>query len=252
MLNFRKTGSGEPLVMLHGLFGSLESLAGIGRQLSASYTVYAVDLPNHGRSKHITGSSLSAFAQEVASWMDSQGIRNPTLLGHSMGGKVAMELALMQPEAVQNLVVLDISPASYPPRHNEIFAGLAAVNLAAIRTRGDADMVLRDYETEESVRTFLLKNLARQGEEFVWRLNLDDLKRSYPQLIAANRPGLFDGPVLFLKSARSNYIQAEHKEDMLSRFPNVQLKVVAEAGHWLHAEKPDMVSRLVQRFISSR
>lgn len=251
MLHHRCSGEGEPLVLLHGLFGSLENLGAIARHLAKQYRVYSVDLPNHGRSPHIDNAGLAAMARELASWMDAQALASAHIIGHSLGGKVAMELALQQPQRVEKLVVIDIAPVAYPPRHDDVFAGLNAIDTAALQQRQQADALLSDYVQEPAVRTFLLKNLSKAESGFAWRLNLHELERSYAQLIAANHSGCFDKPVLFLKGADSDYISAAYKDEIMQRFPRAQLRVVDNTAHWLHAEKPELVSKLITRFLGS-
>ncbi len=248
MLNWRKSGAGPPLVMIHGLFGSLENLAGIGRSLSEVFSVYSLDLPNHGASDPLSNGDLAQYAAAVGQWLGQQALEQPIILGHSLGGKVAMELALSEPDKMAKLVVLDISPAAYSDRHGEVFNGLEAVDRGDIQNRAQADYILRDYVEEAAVRSFLLKNLARQEGKFKWRINLPELRQSYPRLIQANRAGVFDKPVLFVKGGRSDYIKEASKEDILQRFPRAQVRVVEETGHWLHAEKPKLVARVIARF----
>lgn len=251
MLHHRCSGEGEPLVLVHGLFGSLENLGAVARFLAKDYLVYSVDLPNHGRSPHIAGADLTTMAQELAAWMDAQGLAQPSFVGHSLGGKVVMELALQQPQRVERLVVIDIAPVVYPPRHDDVFAGLAAIDVASITQRKQADAVLSEHVHEPAVRTFLLKNLVKTADGFAWRVNLADLQRSYPKLIAGNSDGVFRRPVLFLKGADSDYITTAHKDDIMQRFPQAQLRVIDNTAHWLHAEKPELVSKLISKFLRS-
>ena len=251
MLNVRCSGSGEPVVLLHGLFGSLENLGAIARLLARQYTVYSVDLPNHGRSPHVRGGNLATMAKLVRAWVDSEGLHGINLIGHSLGGKVAMEMSLSAPELVRRLVVVDIAPVAYPERHNDVFAGLRAICLQAISSRTQADHILSEYVQEDAVRTFLLKNLSKGEGGFTWRMNLDDLEAQYPDLIAANRLGVFPGPVLFLKGGLSDYITSTYKEEILQRFPSAQLREVENTAHWLHAEKPELVAKLISKFLQS-
>lgn len=248
MLHFRCAGQGEPLVLVHGLFGSLENLGAVARFLAKEYTVYSVDLPNHGRSPHVSGANLELMANSLRQWMDEQRLDRVHLVGHSLGGKVAMELALQEPERIDRLVVIDIAPVGYPPRHDDVFAGLLAIDPQAINSRKEADAVLSDHVQEPAVRTFLLKNLAKTEEGFSWRVYLSDIHRCYPELIKGNRSGRFDRPVLFLKGAQSDYLTPAYKDEIVQRFADVQLRVVENTGHWLHAEKPELVSKLMLKF----
>lgn len=255
MLHFRLSNSDgvdkPALVLIHGLFGSLENLGGIARLFTPFYSVYSLDLPNHGRSSHVSDCSLESMANTVSDWMSEQGLNSAYFLGHSLGGKVAMELALKYPSKVKKLAVIDIAPVNYPPRHNDVFAGLLAINPASLLSRAEADTILREYVSESAVRTFLLKNLAKVGGVFQWRMNLDDLHQNYGDLISSNRTACYEGDTLFVKGGDSDYIKEGHRADITQRFPNAQLRIVANTGHWLHAEKPEIVAKLVLRFMSA-
>ena len=250
MLYFRSQGQGDPLVMIHGLFGSMENLGTIAKQLADTFTVFSIDLPNHGRSPHSGEMSLTTMMEDVCAWMDSQGLTRAHFLGHSLGGKTAMELALSHPERVQKLVVLDIAPVHYPPHHNEVFAGLLSIEPDSLGSRQEADQLLMPHVPETAVRSFLLKNLVREEAGFRWRMNVPVIHRRYGDLIRENRADKqFNGPVLFLKGGDSNYIGEEYRADIINRFPAAQVKIVAGTGHWLHAEKPELVALLSKKFL---
>ncbi len=249
MLYSRSQGQGEPVILLHGLFGSMENLGALARPLAEHFTVHSLDLPNHGRSPHTPSTDLASMAAAVAAWMDVQGVARAHIVGHSLGGKTAMELALMLPERISGLVVIDIAPVHYPPHHNEVFTGLAQVSPASLQQRSDAEALMAPYVPELAVRSFLLKNLVKEADGFRWRMNLPVIARDYPFLIAGNRAGIYTGPVLFVKGGNSDYVTTAHKGEIISRFPAAQLKIVPDTGHWLHAEKPDLVSGLTLRFL---
>ena len=247
----RSQGAGEHVIMLHGLFGSMENLGAIAKPLAEHFTVHSLDLPNHGRSPHTAELNLGTMAQAVKDWMDLTGIHQARVFGHSLGGKTAMELALTYPDRVTKLVVADIAPVVYPPHHDEVFAGLLSIEPDSLGSRTEADQLLLPYVPETAVRSFLLKNLVKEEESgFRWRLNLPVIHRSYAALISANRDDKsFAGPVLFLKGGNSDYyIGEQYRNDIVSRFPAAELKVVANTGHWLHAEKPDLVASLSLKF----
>ena len=248
----RQVGSGEPLIAIHGLFGSIENLGMITRLLKGDVSVYSLDLPNHGRSLHIDKVTLPIMAKVIVEWMDAQQIQNAHFLGHSLGGKVAMEIALRFPERVNKLVVADIAPVAYERRHDDVLAGFAAVDLASIKSRKEADIAMAEYVPEIAVRSFLLKNLEQVEGRWQWRINLDGLSRSYENLIAGNSTSLApaNAPTLFIKGERSNYILPEHKDAILRLFPRASVKVIADTEHWLHAEKPDIFSGIVKRFLN--
>jgi esterase len=248
-IDFSVRGEGEPLILIHGLFGTRENLGTLARTFAEDYCVYSIDLPNHGRSAHIDPFSLSTLATLVIEWMESIDLASARFFGHSLGGKVAMEIALSHPEKVKQLVVADIAPVRYQDRHSSVFEGLLAVDLDGLSSRTEAERVLSNYVTEKPVRSFLLKNLQRNDEgQFYWRMNLKGLHGNFAYMINQNREGVYSGPVLFLKAENSDYILSEHKDAITTRFPQTQLKVVSNTGHWLHAEKPDLVTRLSKRF----
>ncbi len=254
-LNFKQfSDQGEPLIMMHGLFGSLENLAGIAKLLADEFTVYSLDMRNHGRSGNTDEMTLAECAQDVVEFLDTQGIEQANLWGHSLGGKVMMELALTHPRRVKSLVVADIAPVDYEtPRHEHIFAGLKSVNLNEITSRSEVDEHLKSFIKESQVRSFILKNLYKAEDgSFGWRANLNSLHSNYRNIIGPNRHDQkYTGPVLFLKGAESDYISPDHREAIGSRFPNADLKIVSGTGHWLHAAKPTIIARLTRSFLQN-
>lgn len=250
-LHHRVTGNGEPVILLHGLFGSLDNLNGVARRLAESRQVHALDLRNHGQSPHVSNMSYAAMAGDVLGYMDDQGLARAALLGHSMGGKTAMELALRHPDRVSRLIVADIAPVAYPRHHDSILAGLRAVTPSRIGSRREADAILADHVPELAVRQFLLKNLVRKGpDHFVWRMNLDVIERCYDRLVGGQDiDASYEGPVLFIKGGDSDYLQNRHRQTVERLFPRARLRVIPGTGHWLHAEKPDLFATLCERFL---
>ncbi|MFT5083417.1 MAG: esterase [Lentisphaeria bacterium] len=251
-LHFKKSGSGDALVLIHGLFGSLENLGAIARLLSAHFTVYSVDLPNHGRSLHTETTSLESLSHLLLEWLDQQQLQKVHIFGHSLGGKVGMELALRHPERVDRLVVVDIAPVHYEPHHHEVFGGLLAIDPTVLASRAEADTTLKQHVDDMVIRSFLLKNLVKEpGGHFSWRMNLPVIHRGYAELVKGNHAeSSFHGDTLFLKGGNSDYIKEHFRDDILSRFPKAGLKVIANTGHWLHAEKPEIVAKITQKFFS--
>ncbi len=246
----RQSGEGSPLVLLHGLFGSLENLGVLARPLSEHFCVHAVDLPNHGRSMHTASLSLSVLAETLAEWMDQQGLEKAHFVGHSLGGKAAMEFALRWPERVDSLSVLDIAPVPYSAHHDAVFKALHALDVTAVKTRQDADQQMQAYLEDASLRSFLLKNLQKDKEgKFHWRINLSVIARDYANILEGNRAGIYSGPVLFLKGETSPYILKEHQQAIHSCFPHAQFRIISGTGHWLHAEKPELVSKSLLKFL---
>lgn len=251
-------GAAPVLVIIHGLFGSLENLGPIARVLAESHSVVSVDLPNHGRSPQVAAldMSLTAMAQQLdqtlqALNLEQASINQVSLLGHSLGGKVAMEYALIFPAKVKKLIVADIAPVQYQPRHQAVFAGLKSVNLTSITSRKEAERSMADHIEEEGVRLFLLKSLERNPDPpgFRWRMNIGILEQAYPSFIAAPRMAQFDGPVLFIKGADSDYLLAEHQPEVQARFSQAAVKIIHGTGHWLHSQKPVVFSKLASKFL---
>jgi esterase len=250
-LNFSQMGEGPPLVLLHGLFGSGANLGGVARALADSHSVFSLDLPNHGRSPWLENATLERMAAQVTGWMDQQDLANARFLGHSLGGKVAMQLALSRPGRVSALVVADIAPVDYPPGHDSIFVALDAVAAAGCESRQAAAAIMREHLAEEDVIQFLLTSLRRDADgHYHWRFNLAGLHRDYTAARAAPRASApYSGPVLFIKGGESSYITEAHREAILRLFPRAVLKILPGCGHWLHAERPDLFNSLVRRFL---
>lgn len=194
--------------------------------------------------------TFDAMSADVIAVLNDLHIEKTFIVGHSMGGKIAMEVALEAPERVQGLVIADIAPVAYDARHNTILDALEGMNLAQIESRSDADKQLSESIEERGVRQFLLKNLRKTDEGWQWRMNLPALRENYPSLIGA--PGskdCYNGPVLFIRGGDSDYIQSKHRSEILKRFPNADAKTIEGVGHWLHAEKPTVFNKIVARFL---
>jgi esterase len=245
------TGQGQPLVLIHGLFGSYENLGVIARALQNEFQIVNLDLRNHGRSPRADFMDYPQMALDVVETLDYLGIEQSSVLGHSMGGKVAMQLALSVPCRVHKLVLADISPVINEPRHQSILQGLQAIDLATLQDRKQADTLLQSYVSELGVRQFLLKNLYKDEQnQFQWRINLAALVSNYQRLLAAPLPNQpFEGETLFIKGGNSDYIQAAHQPLIHSLFPKASAKIIQGTGHWLHAEKPTAFSKIVSDFL---
>ncbi|MDX1588712.1 MAG: alpha/beta fold hydrolase [Oleiphilaceae bacterium] len=250
-LHASSAGEGPPVILLHGLFGAGDNLGGIRRRLQHRFRLHSLDLRNHGQSPHAGSMSYPEMAADVRAWMDANGLASAAVLGHSMGGKVAMELALGDPGRVDRLIVADIAPVAYEPHHDGILEGMQSLDTGALSSRREADRALSSSIDDSRVRQFLLTNLVPAEQGFRWRLNLPGLVDCYPQIMAAPQArGPYQGPVLFLKGGESDYIDKAHQQATEKRFPRARLRVVPGAGHWLHGEKPDLVARLCERFLS--
>ena len=252
-LHFDRFGDeGEILIIIHGLFGSASNFRGLARRYSAHYKTYCLDLRNHGLSFHDDDISYEAMASDVIGFMDKENISKAHIMGHSMGGKVAMQVALNYPKYVDKLIIGDIAPTAYPPNHQNIFDGLNAINLDEIKTRSAAEIILKDYVEDAGVRIFLLTNLVRNKDQsFRWRINLAALEVNYEEVAAAPKGKPFLGKTLFIRGELSAYVPDAFKKQIAQSFPNYTLETLSGVGHWLHAEKPIEYSKLVTDFLES-
>jgi esterase len=242
-----------PLAILHGLFGSGRNWASIARRLAFSRPVIAFDLRNHGASAWAGGMAYGEMAEDVLAMLDERGCRRTALLGHSMGGKVAMTAALRDPGAVERLVVVDIAPVVYPPHHLGLVRVMRGLDLSGIQRRGEADAALAAAVPDAAERGFLLQNLVFDGDRARWRLNLEAIERAMPQLTGFP-PGpdsaVYHGPALFVAGGRSDYLLPEHEPAIRRRFPNARLARIPDAGHWVHAEQPQAFLDIVEPFLN--
>lgn len=250
-LHFHRSGSGEPLFILHGLFGTWENLGTTIKTLAEHYDVIAPDMLNHGRSPHIETFNYETMANAVLELADQLNIETFKLLGHSMGGKIAMELAINHPDRIEKLIVVDIAPVQYPHHHVDVFEGLKSISLETLNSRSEADKHLAKHVTNPSVRAFLLKNLYRnKAGRFEWRMHLSALDTHYQHIAAAVSKGRYSGPTLFIKGSDSEYLLADYQHAVTQRFANTQLRIIEGTGHWPHAEKPALFTKIVERFLS--
>lgn len=254
MLHYRIQGEGAPVVLIHGLFGSLENLGAQAKLLAKHFQVISVDLPNHGRSPHLETMTLPSMARDVFELLAHLAIVSPMLVGHSLGGKVAMEMALSRPGEVRAVVVLDIAPHAYAPRHGAVFAGLNALADGDLTSRQQADQILAPHVPELAVRSFLLKNLVREETGFRFRINLNAIERAYNGLIAANCEvaSPVEVPILFVKGGASDYLTEQSRGAITARFSHPKTHIVANTGHWLHAEKPDQIAGIIEKFLAQQ
>ncbi|MCH1920430.1 alpha/beta fold hydrolase [Shewanella sp. A3A] len=255
MVHFIDTGAGFPVVLIHGLFGDCDNLKGLGRELESRYRTIRVDCPNHGQSPQISPMTYPAMAAEIIATLDSLAIDSFYVVGHSMGGKIAMTLALNYPERVKALVAADIAPVSYPPHHDKVFAGLTSMP-ADIKDRRAALAHLLSHDIDEATAQFLLKSLRRGDAGFGWKFNLAELINSYDHIVGwfntdASTAKAYQGPALFVRGGDSNYVLAEYTAEVKRQFPQVSAKTIQGTGHWLHAQKPAVFNRIVSEFIGN-
>lgn len=240
------------ILLLHGLFGSASNLGMVARGMAKHFEVYSLDMPNHGLSPRSEHMRYSDMADAVADFISGNDLGPCHVLGHSMGGKVAMQLALQQPDLIDKLVVADIAPVQYPPHHDHVLAGLDAVSAGAPQGRKEADAILAEHVDEAGVRAFLLKSWQADSDgHYDWLINRQAVRDNYAHLGAANSGAPWPGQVLFIKGGDSGYVQEKHRRQILQLFPAASVKVLEGTGHWLHAEKPALFNTLVLRFLMS-
>lgn len=251
-LHFQQLGSSEEhLALIHGLFGSLENLNMVAKPLSERFKVTSLDVRNHGQSFHENEMDYDYLAQDVIDTLDYLGIKKAHVLGHSMGGKIAMQLATHFPERVNKLIIADISPVAYPSHHQQIIAGLQSIDLDNIAKRSDADKQLANFVDNIGVRQFLLRNLSFSGDTPVFKCNVDYIANCYPQVMKGLDGDIsFSGETLFIKGGNSDYITREHQPVIAKYFPQSKAKIIQGAGHWLHAEKTVAFNKIVNDFLS--
>ena len=248
----RSSGQGPDLVLLHGLFGQGTNLRSVARALEADFRVHCLDLPDHGRSAWLDTASLATYAAAVRGWMDQHELTAAHILGHSLGGKVAMELTLTEPARVAKLVVADMAPVTYAEHHQVILDALQQVSARGCHTRAEAEALLREVVDDPGVVGYLLMSLERGAENdlYQWRFNLAGLAEAYGRLREApTEAAPFQGHTLFLKGSESAYIQASHEPEIQRRFPCSQLVTVNQAGHWLHIDQPEAFNSAVRAFL---
>jgi esterase len=248
----RCQGRGEPLVLLHGLFGSSANWHSIAARLSSGFTALSVDLHNHGASPHVQGMNYAAMADDVVHLLDAHGLCDAHVLGHSIGGKVAMTLALRWPLRVRRLVVVDISPVAYPDRFTPFIDAVLRLDLATVATRADADRQLALDIASAPVRALLLQNLVRQRGGWAWRIDWRAISANLPALLgfAPERRGSHCAvPTLFVQGADSDYVLPEHRPLIDAMFPQASFRTIAGAGHWVHVDRPAELSEVVSGWL---
>jgi len=250
-LNYKEFGQGDPLIILHGLFGTSDNWQTLAKQFAKNYMVFIVDLRNHGRSPHDDEFNYKVMAEDLKEFMESKWIYEARVIGHSMGGKTAMQLALDYPDMVEKLVIVDIANHSYEGGHESIFKALFSLDLNKIENRKEADEFLKDQIEDFGVRQFLLKNLTRNKEEgYEWKMNLPIIYENYQAILGkleGDEP--FENATLFIKGGLSKYITKENFATTQEFFPNSELKTIEKVGHWVHAQAPKELLQIVEAFL---
>ena len=244
-------GQGTPLVIMHGLFGLSDNWQTLAKYFSQKYHVYLLDLRNHGRSPHSHEFHYDVMVEDLREFITDHQLQDAVIMGHSMGGKVAMNFALAYPALVSKLIVVDIAPRPYPVHHQQMIDGLNTIDIASMSSRNEAETALTVHVPEPDVRLFLLKNLYRKEDNtFGWRMNLPVIERNIEEVgreTTSDAP--FNKPTLFIKGGNSRYIQEKDMAAIQRLFPQSQVEVIEAAGHWVHAEAPEKFYQTVVNFI---
>lgn len=252
MLYSKIEGSGKPLLIVHGFLGMSDNWKTLGIQFATEgYQVHMLDLRNHGRSFHSDEFSYEIMVQDVFDYCQAHGLESIDLIGHSMGGKMAMLLATTYPNLVDKLVVADIAPKYYAPHHQDILAGLNAVDFSLKPSRNEVEDILKNYIPDFGTRQFLMKSLYwQEPNQLAFRFNLEVFNKKIEEIgkpLASHL--MFEKPTLFIRGGNSNYILDADFTDINAHFPNSSIATIPNAGHWLHAENPAMFYELVLKFL---
>jgi esterase len=249
-LFYRQSGQGEPLIILHGLFGSSDNWYTLAKTFAEHFTVYLIDQRNHGQSPHSDEFNYKLLAEDLFEFVNDHKLEKVNIIGHSMGGKTAMNFAVNYPEMVKKLIVVDIVPKSYPVHHDNILEGLLSLDLPNVSSRSEADELLSKYVTELDERQFLLKNLYRTSDgAFGWRPNIKAIDNHIEEIGEGMQyGGQYNGPTLFIVGARSRYFKTGDETLMKEIFPAYKL-VTLDSGHWVQAEKPKEFAEAVIPFL---
>jgi esterase len=250
-LHYKKLGEGDPIIIVHGLFGSADNWGTIGKKFAENNTVFLVDLRNHGRSPHDPTMNYEVMAKDILELIQDENIIDPVLLGHSMGGKAALFFSENHPNILKKLIVADIGIKSYPMHHDQIIKGLKNIDLSIIQRRSEALEALREYVKEVGIQQFLLKNLYWVEKGVLgWRMNLDVIINNIHEILKEIRIQSNTTETLFLRGEFSNYIENEDYAKIKKALPNSTIKTISNAGHWLHAENPLDFHKAVVNFIA--
>ena len=250
-LNYKVFGSGEPVIILHGLFGMLDNWQSFAKKLAEDYMVFIIDQRDHGRSPHTQSFDYDQLSEDLRHFMTSNWIYDVRLIGHSMGGKTAMNFALNNDDMVNQLVVVDMGIKRYKPGHEAIFKALASVPVKEVESRGEVDAILAQFVGDIGVRNFLMKNLQRDKEGgFRWKMNWKLLLEYYDNILKElPTQESIDTQTLFVRGSESNYLLEEDYDEIQTVFPNARIESI-QAGHWIHADKPDELLRSVKSFFT--
>jgi len=253
ILHYRTEGEGRPLLILHGVFGTADNWVTLAKKFGKYRKVYLIDQRNHGLSPHDPSFTYDAMVNDIRLFLMAHDIIKPDILGHSMGGKVAMFFAVKYPDLLNKLMVIDIAPKFYPIHHDVILEGLKAIDIGKISKRQEADEELAEYVESATVRQFLLKNLKRNPTGFAWKMNLNVIYDNIANVGKGLEPeDKFNHQTLFVRGALSKYILDEDLDSIKKHFPHSNLVTIHGASHWVHYEKPDELSSVIEDFLLSK
>ena len=246
----RISGQGQPLLIIHGLFGMSDNWQSIGRQFSDFFEVHLIDLRNHGRSPHSSNFNYDVMVEDLVKYITERELSKVILMGHSLGGKTVMELAVKHSELVEKLIVVDIAPKAYPVHHKLIIEGLSKLNFNEIKSRAEADQLLALDVKEQGVRQFLLKSLYwKEKKRLAFRFNLYAIASHIKEVGRPLGHGTaYTKACLFVDGADSTYINEEDEDLILMHFPNAEIITINDAGHWVHAQQPKQFFETILRF----
>lgn len=252
-LHYKHSGTGPVVLILHGLFGSLDNWQSMAKLLSDHFNVYCLDLRNHGKSPHTNNFSVGLMAADVIDFINDHQFGSVHLIGHSMGGKVALEMLNVNNSLIDKVMILDIAPKSYPKGHEHIFKAMFDLDLPSLSSRNSADEQLKQSIPDFTVRQFILKNLDRDKDgKFVWKVNLNALYKNYDEI---NKEIIFThrilNEILFVKGSLSGYILKDDEQIISQVLPNAKFYEIKDAGHWIHADKPDELKKLIIQFLET-
>lgn len=243
-------GEGQPLIILHGLFGMLDNWQTLGKKWAEKYQVILVDQRNHGHSEHDKHFNYQVMMEDLEELTDDLFLDDINILGHSMGGKVAMKFAQTYPALVNKLIVADIGPKLYPVHHQQIIDGLFSIDFSAVSSRKEVEAQLKNYIPEPGTIQFFLKNLYWKEKGVLnWRFGLDEISSNINNVGEDLYAGNFDKDTLFIRGGNSNYILDEDNPAIKQSFPKSVIETIPNTGHWLHAENPEMFYQLVSAFL---
>lgn len=252
LLNHKEYGNGEPAIfILHGIFGMLDNWHFVaGKLAEKGFKVITSDARNHGNSPHTSDMSYDLMAQDLANLIKHSGVSEAIVMGHSMGGKTAMRFAQIYPELTKALILVDIAPKDYPAGHTNYFKAFESIDFSEITSRKHADEEFMKYESNEGVRQFLLKNITPTDSGYKLKLNIPVIKEAYEEIIGPFEiHRSYEGPVLVVKGDNSGYIKLEDAEKFYSIYPNCEIEIINNAGHWVHADNPADFIKSIANFI---